>query len=124
MKQPRLDVLLIALGSPHPVAARMAAAAGIPPLGLAYLGAVLRRRGLRVRIADLNVPGWTAERLSRCLHLQRPPVVGLSCMTESYRNAVRLGAWIRRVHPGPGSWQGGRMSRSRIVPPCGPERSM
>jgi anaerobic magnesium-protoporphyrin IX monomethyl ester cyclase len=96
----RLDALLIGVGSPHPAAARVAAVAGIPPLGLAYLAAVLRGRGMRVRVADLNIPGWSRERLARCLAVQRPAVVGISCMTESFRNAVRLGAWIRRTDPG------------------------
>ncbi len=95
-----LDVLLVAVGSPHPAAARLASRSGIPPLGIAYLAAVLRQRGIRVRIADLNVPGWTRERFKRCLELQRPKVVGLSCMTESYRNAIRLASWVRVTKPG------------------------
>ena len=92
----RLDVLLVAVGSPHPLAARLGSIAGIPPLGIAYIASVLRERGLSVRLVDLNVSGWTRERLRRCLNLQRPRIVGISCMTESYRNAIRLGAWIRR----------------------------
>jgi len=92
----RLDILLIAVGSPHPAAARVGRFAGIPPLGIAYLAAVLRRQKLRVRLADLNVPGWTRRRLTRCLEVERPPVVGISCTTESYRNAIRLAAMIRR----------------------------
>lgn len=97
---PRLDTLLIAMGTGVPTAGRISSVIGIPPLGMAYLAAVLRNQGLSVRIADLNVPGWTRARLKRCIELDRPRIVGLSCMTESYRNAVRLGAWIRRESPG------------------------
>ncbi len=95
----RLDALLIAMGTGVATAGRISSAIGLPPLGAAYLAAVLRREGLTVRIADLNVPGWTRDRMKRCLELERPRIVGLSCMTESYRNAVRLGSWIRRVNP-------------------------
>ena len=95
----RLDALLIAVGSPHPTAARAGAVAGIPPLGIAYVASVLRRAGLSIRIADLNVPGWTRRRMERCLRLQRPAVVGLSASTESYRNALRLAGWIRTIDP-------------------------
>ncbi len=93
------DVLLIAVGTPHAIAARFSARNAIPPLGAAYLAAVLRNCGFRVRIADLNVPGWTRERFYRYLSIQRPRVIGLSCMTESYRNAIRLGTRIREAAP-------------------------
>ncbi len=95
----RLDALLIAMGTGVATAGRISSAIGLPPLGAAYLASVLRREGLTVRIADLNVPGWTRDRLKRCLELERPRIVGLSCMTESYRNAVRLGSWIRKTSP-------------------------
>jgi anaerobic magnesium-protoporphyrin IX monomethyl ester cyclase len=95
--QCRLDALLIAVGSPHPMANRVAALAGIPPLGIAYLGGTLRKRGLAVRLIDLNVPGWSRDRLRHMIESERPKIVGLSCATESYRNAIRLGSWLRSV---------------------------
>jgi len=98
-RERRLDAVLIAVGSPHPIATRIARFAGIPPLGIAYLGAVLRGGGMGVRLVDLNVPGWTRERLARLIFLQRPHVAGISCTTESYRNAIRLGTWLKRLDP-------------------------
>lgn len=94
-----LDALLIAVGSPHPIPVRLAGAAGIPPLGIAYLGAVLRREGIRTGLIDLNLPGWSRDRLGRLIELRRPRIIGISCTTESFRNAIRLGRWLRQRDP-------------------------
>jgi len=77
----RLDVLLVAVGSPHPLAARLGSLAGIPPLGIAYLASVLRERGVSIRLVDLNVAGWTRDSGTK-------PHGALSGAIESRRSAM------------------------------------
>lgn len=89
-----LDVLLlnapVRRRSPH---ARLA-----PPLGLAYLGAVLRLEGFSVSAVDFNVSGLNLQRLDRLLE-NPPALAGLSAHTETYDNALAIARRIKSLSP-------------------------
>ena len=61
----------------------------VPPLGLAYVAASLKRHGHRVRILDADVQGWTWDRFEQELAQTRPEVLGLSAMTPVADIAAR-----------------------------------
>jgi radical SAM superfamily enzyme YgiQ (UPF0313 family) len=63
------------------------------PLGLGYLAAVLRQQGYRAEIADLTVRTPDINQLRNLFRSSRPDVVGVSAMTENYRQAL----WVARV---------------------------
>ena len=61
----------------------------VPPLGLAYVAASLKRHGHRVRILDADVQGWTWDQFEQELAQTRPEVLGLSAMTPVADIAAR-----------------------------------
>jgi radical SAM superfamily enzyme YgiQ (UPF0313 family) len=69
----------------------------VPPLGLGYLAALLKRRGFEVEISDLNVESSTAfeESLSR----DRPEVVGVSCAIGNAHQALTVVGKVKTHFP-------------------------
>lgn len=60
----------------------------VPPLGLAYLGAVLRRAGHTVSMLDLRVARAPMTALRSHMGRTRPDLVGVSAMTPIFHNAL------------------------------------
>ncbi|MHB8050549.1 MAG: B12-binding domain-containing radical SAM protein [Coriobacteriia bacterium] len=77
--------------SPH---ARMS-----PPLGLAYLGAALLEAGHRVVAVDFNISGLNLRRVDRLAEYDKPAVVGISAMTETYPNALAIARRLKEANP-------------------------
>ena len=94
-----LDVVLIAVNAPHPANVLAGAAYRATPLGTAYLGAALARAGLRTALIDMNVAPCPSDWVVRFVAAQRPPLIGLSCATESAGNAARLARRLRAALP-------------------------
>lgn len=92
-----IDVALIASPSPSPLAASAAEFSSTPPLGLAYMAAVLRENGYRVNVIDMNLRCCTPAYLRRFLAIKRPRMVGISTLTESYPNAVRIAHMVKEL---------------------------
>ena len=72
-------------------------AAMTPPLGLAYIGAVLLEDGFSVEAKDLNATELGDEDLIRLLLEGKPRLVGISAYTETYNNALHLAAIIKKT---------------------------
>lgn len=70
-----------------------------PALGIASIGAVLRRSGFPVSIIDMPFDNPTDEDLMAELSRRRPAVVGLTSVTMTYPVVVRLARLIRRELP-------------------------
>lgn len=94
-----LDVVLIAVNAPHPANVLASAAVAVTPLGVAYLGAALEQEGRRVALIDMNQPPCPSDWVVRFAAANRPRLIGLSCATESYGNAVRLARRLRAAVP-------------------------
>jgi radical SAM superfamily enzyme YgiQ (UPF0313 family) len=60
----------------------------VPPLGLGYLAAVLKRRGFESKIIDLNVE--PSKALEKHLSREKPEVIAVSCAVGSAREALTL----------------------------------
>jgi anaerobic magnesium-protoporphyrin IX monomethyl ester cyclase len=69
-----------------------------PPLGLAYIAAILKTAGYEAKVFDLiDVPFFQAEKLIR---KEEPDVVGISCNLTDYRwGAFKLAQIVRRLNP-------------------------
>jgi radical SAM superfamily enzyme YgiQ (UPF0313 family) len=66
-----------------------------PPLGLAYIAAVLRQHGYRVAIEDLHIKsGKPEDIISVCRRLE-PQIVGITAATPSYPNAERVARFVK-----------------------------
>ncbi len=66
---------------------------GLPPLGIAYLGAVLRSAGMIVKLLDLDHD----QSASRTLDFNRHDMVGISADTIGYPAALQVAAMAKRA---------------------------
>ncbi len=69
------------------------------PLGVGFLGTVLRREGHEVRIFDQNAEGVDDSGLHNLVAEFDPVVVGFSVITPNYPVARRQIRWLRKQHP-------------------------
>ena len=67
-----------------------------PPLGLAYLAAMIEREA-EVEIIDAQ--GLSEEAVKERVRRTSASVVGLSASTVSIRNAARIAGWAKEFHP-------------------------
>jgi radical SAM superfamily enzyme YgiQ (UPF0313 family) len=92
-----IDVALMTAPTCSPLSIMASRYAGTPPLGLAYLAAALRREGYRVNIVDMNLRSCTRRYLRRFLEVKEPRLVGISSLTESFPNAVRMARVVKKA---------------------------
>jgi len=72
-----------------------------PPMGLAYLAAVLEAADHRVTIVDANALGLSLGQAVERVHRFRPDVVGTTAATPSIDLAARLGRQVAAVSGAP-----------------------
>lgn len=70
----------------------------IPPLGLAYVAAVLEKNGYDVRIFDCSI-GISFSRLKGHLKEYQPDVVGITSTTPAFPYARRTAEDVRKILP-------------------------
>lgn len=68
-----------------------------PPIGLAYISAVLARAGHDVECADML--NWPPEKVRAKIVEYRPDMVGITCLTEQRAGAFRLAALVKELCP-------------------------
>lgn len=69
-----------------------------PPLGLAYLGAALEKKGHRVKIVDYTAR-FTYPPLAETIKTFEPGAIGLTATTPSFESASELAQKIREIDP-------------------------
>jgi len=72
-----------------------------PPLGLAYIAAVLEKNGITVKIVDLNQRRHKDNpifRLNNILQEERPKLVGISCLTSYYMEAREIAELVKKYN--------------------------
>jgi radical SAM superfamily enzyme YgiQ (UPF0313 family) len=70
-----------------------------PPLGLAYIGAVLLARGYDVTAEDCNLTDFNPARMRRRIEELMPHIVGISASTETYPNALAIASIVKEASP-------------------------
>lgn len=70
-----------------------------PPLGLAYVAAALMNAGHLVSAVDFNISGLNLRRVDRIMEHDKPAVVGISAMTETYPNALVIARRLKEIDP-------------------------
>lgn len=66
------------------------------PLGLAYIASVLLKEGRSVKVIDFNINGLNLQRVDNIVH-RKPTIVGISCHTETYFNALIIAKRIKEM---------------------------
>jgi radical SAM superfamily enzyme YgiQ (UPF0313 family) len=69
-----------------------------PPLGLAYLSAVVRIRGFEVNILDAAALGMSHEDAANKALSENPQYVGITGSTVAIYNANRVAEWIKKLN--------------------------
>src|SRR5208283_4119973 len=70
-----------------------------PPLGLAYMAAVLEQNGFEVKIYDCPVCELNHEKLRAELDSFQPTIVGISSMTPTIDSALKSARVAKEVGP-------------------------
>ena len=70
-----------------------------PPLGLAYMAAVLDQNGFEVKIIDCPVNGITHEQLKAELQAFQPALIGTGSMTPTIESAFKVCQVAKEVCP-------------------------
>ncbi|MCD4748901.1 MAG: B12-binding domain-containing radical SAM protein [Thermoanaerobaculales bacterium] len=71
-----------------------------PPLGIAYIAGLLESKGMRVRLMDAAVEGFSPEEtVEKIIHWQ-PDILGLTSTSNFFCNAIELGQAVKKVLPG------------------------
>ena len=89
-----MDVLLI---YPHSSTSGIEEGIKVPPLGLAYLGAVLEKNGYKVHILDLNAEPELSNDFKRILQEGKPGIVGITCLTPFYSAVLSLAKIAKEI---------------------------
>ena len=71
-----------------------------PPLGLAYLAAVLAREGITVKMTDFVVTPLSKERLQAVISDFKPDMAGITAVTMTLKNAIEIMKDVKRLSPG------------------------
>ena len=103
VNEENLDVLLVV--PPYPILYSSKAIKtpeySAPPLGLAYIGAVLKSNGYKVAIYDMHIAAANAEDILKEYRRTKPKIVGITCTTPTFPNAVRIAkllkAWDKNI---------------------------
>ncbi len=69
------------------------------PVSLVYLAAMLKREGIKVAIIDGQVESYTEQELSKRLQAMNPRIVGITCMTPIYYEAVKTAQVVKETLP-------------------------
>jgi anaerobic magnesium-protoporphyrin IX monomethyl ester cyclase len=68
-----------------------------PPLGLAYLAAVLEQKGFSVKIADMSTIGLSCDDIKKQIITDKPRLVGISFMTNQFQNALDVAKAVKQA---------------------------
>jgi len=70
-----------------------------PPLGLAYIAAVLLERGYDVYAIDFNVGGFNPRILENIIEQDHPRILGISAHTETYTTGLKIASYVKQKSP-------------------------
>jgi len=70
-----------------------------PPLGLAYLAAALEKAGVEVKILDYVVYPYAETRLHSALNGFQPHMVGVTSVTMTFDQAMKIVRDVKRIDP-------------------------
>ena len=71
----------------------------VPPLGLAYIAAVLEQHGYKVSIIDAPALNMTYKDIAKNVYEEKPGIVGIQALTPTIYNAFNVAKLVRKVLP-------------------------
>ena len=70
-----------------------------PPIGVAYLAAVLEKKGIEVKIIDANAFSLTNKEIYRQAKKFSPEIIGITTNIHTARAGRELGEFLRKKFP-------------------------
>jgi anaerobic magnesium-protoporphyrin IX monomethyl ester cyclase len=70
-----------------------------PPLGILYMAAVLRQKGVEVSVLDQAARGLTVKETAKWVKAQNPDILGFSTFATSGRTAAAISAEVKGENP-------------------------
>ncbi len=70
-----------------------------PPLGILYLGAVLKGAGYEVSVLDAAVKGWDYDKIERWVKEEDPDLVGISTLTTNFSHGMEIARRVKEASP-------------------------
>ena len=70
-----------------------------PPLGFAYMASDLKREGHSVQVLDLPMRNNDPYCESSFIESLKPDVVGITCVTQSYCQAIEIANFVDQLLP-------------------------
>ena len=70
-----------------------------PPLGILYMAAVLRQKGVEVSVLDQAAKGLTVKETAKWVRVQNPDILGFSTFATSGRTAAAISAEVKKENP-------------------------
>lgn len=70
-----------------------------PPLGISYLGTVLKKKGHKVKLIDLRLPKYTQDYFIKVLKSFKPDIVGVSATSYGYLSGKEIFALTKKYYP-------------------------
>ncbi len=90
------DILLISAPSSVPINEKVSKIGSLLPYGVGAVASVLAEHGFDVAALDLSAVTGGLAALDAALDAHRPRIVGLSAVTNTYRNALRLARAVKQ----------------------------
>jgi anaerobic magnesium-protoporphyrin IX monomethyl ester cyclase len=78
-----------------------------PPLGLLYLAAVLEKEQIEVKVIDGDQEEDIYNCLKKTIVNYQPDLVGISALSLTFAAAVKIGKFVKDIHPGSLLFMGG-----------------
>jgi radical SAM superfamily enzyme YgiQ (UPF0313 family) len=78
---------------------RKKSVAAWPPLGILYLAAVLKQKGVEVSVLDQAAKGLTVKETAKWVKAQNPDILGFSTFATSGRTAAAISAEVKQENP-------------------------
>ena len=70
-----------------------------PYLGIAYMIAVAKQHGLKIKYHDMPSCGVTVEEVLNTIKTQKPTLIGLRCFSVQVQEANEIAKLIKKRHP-------------------------
>ena len=70
-----------------------------PYLGIAYMIAVAKQHGLKIKYHDMPSCGVTVEEVLNTIKTQKPTLIGLRCFSVQVQEANEIAKLIKKYHP-------------------------
>ncbi len=69
------------------------------PIGLTYIGTVLKNHGYSVRIADFEILKWSSLHIKALYENHRPKIIGFGATSISYSLALKFASEFKKIDP-------------------------